>query len=76
MVAAPDARLGEHACALVRVAPNAAGPPTLESIAAHLEALGLARQKWPERLRIVQDFPRTGSGKIRKVDLRRELRTE
>jgi len=35
---------------------------------------GLARQKWPEELRIVTDFPRTPSGKVRKVDLRRQLR--
>ena len=35
---------------------------------------GLARQKWPEELRVVSDFPRTASGKVRKVDLRAALR--
>ena len=30
----------------------------------------------PEDLRIVDDFPRTASGKIRKVDLRTRLRSE
>jgi acyl-CoA synthetase (AMP-forming)/AMP-acid ligase II len=71
VVAAPDARLGEHACAVVRLAPGAS--LTLNEITDALAAAGLARQKWPEELRVVDDFPRTGSGKIRKVDLRRHL---
>ena len=74
VVAAPDARLGEHACALVRLAPDAA-PITLADITAELERIGLSRQKWPEELRIVDDFPRTATGKVRKVDLRRQLRS-
>jgi len=73
VVAAPDARLGEHACALVRLAPDVTSIE-LRDITERLEHLGLARQKWPEDLRVVSDFPRTTSGKIRKVDLRRELR--
>jgi acyl-CoA synthetase len=36
--------------------------------------VGFARQKWPEELHVVPDFPRTASGKIRKVDLRARLR--
>ena len=75
VVAAPDARLGEHGCAVLRMRADAA-PPTLADLAAHLERVGLARQKWPEELRVVDDFPRTTSGKIRKVDLRARLRAE
>jgi acyl-CoA synthetase (AMP-forming)/AMP-acid ligase II len=75
VVAAPDARLGEHACAIVRMQPGAA-PVTLADVTAHLSRVGLARQKWPEELRLVTDFPRTASGKIRKVDLRARLRSE
>ena len=75
VVAAPDARLGEHACAIVRLRPGAE-PVTLAGVTAHLTGVGLARQKWPEELRIVEDFPRTASGKIRKVDLRAQLRAE
>ncbi len=73
VVAAPDARLGEHACALVRLAP---GTESLDlgAITDHLQHVGIARQKWPEELRVVPDFPRTASGKIRKVDLRQALR--
>jgi acyl-CoA synthetase len=75
VVAAPDARLGEHACAVVRMLPNAP-PPSLGDVTAHLSGVGLARQKWPEELRLVDDFPRTASGKIRKIDLRAWLRSE
>jgi acyl-CoA synthetase len=45
-------------------------------VTAHLSGVGLARQKWPEELRLVNDFPRTASGKVRKVDLRAWLRSE
>jgi acyl-CoA synthetase len=75
VVAAPDQRLGEHACAVVRMLPGAA-PATLGEVTAHLSRVGLARQKWPEELRLVDDFPRTASGKIRKLDLRAWLRSE
>jgi acyl-CoA synthetase (AMP-forming)/AMP-acid ligase II len=73
VVAAPDQRLGEHACAIIRMRPGAE-ILTLADLTAHLSGVGLARQKWPEELRIVDDFPRTASGKIRKVDLRAWLR--
>jgi acyl-CoA synthetase (AMP-forming)/AMP-acid ligase II len=75
VVAAPDPRLGEHGCAFVRVLPDA-GAPDLAALREHLEAAGLARQKWPEELRVVPDFPRTPSGKIVKAELRRRLREE
>ena len=42
--------------------------------ARHLAAAGLARQKWPESLYVVDDFPRTPSGKVQKFRLRQQLR--
>jgi non-ribosomal peptide synthetase component E (peptide arylation enzyme) len=75
VVAAPDARLGEHACVFVRLRPGQA-QPTLDLMRAHLDRAGLARQKWPEELRTVEDFPRTASGKIQKFALRGRLRRE
>jgi acyl-CoA synthetase len=75
VVSAPDARLGEHACAFVRPLPGAE-LPALEAVRAHLDGAGLARQKWPEELRAVDDFPRTPSGKIQKFALRDRLRQE
>ena len=78
VVAAPDERLGEHACAFVRLALRADTEATpsvdLATLTGHLATLGIARQKWPEELHVVVDFPRTPSGKIRKVDLRQQLR--
>lgn len=73
VVAAPDRRLGEHACAFVRVGETPAGTPTLASMRHHLERAGLGRQKWPEELRLVEELPRTPSGKVRKAELRRRL---
>ena len=71
VVAAPDARLGEHACAFVRGA-----VPTLEDVQAAMSAAGLAKQKWPEEVRGIDDFPRTASGKVQKFVLRQRLRDE
>jgi acyl-CoA synthetase (AMP-forming)/AMP-acid ligase II len=73
VVAAPDTRLGEHACAIIRLVAGATSID-LGAITAHLKNVGLARPKWPEELRVVDDFPRTASGKVRKVDLRARLR--
>ena len=73
VVAAPDARLGEHACACVRMQPGHA-PPDLDAVRAHFAAAGLAKQKWPEEIVAFEDFPRTPSGKIKKFVLRGELR--
>ena len=75
VVAAPDARLGEHGCAFV--APRPGNPvPSLDEVRAYFDAAGVARQKWPEELRSVDQFPRTPSGKIKKQELREQLRRE
>ena len=75
VVAEPDERLGERAAAVVRVRAGAS-VPTLDEVRGHLEAAGLARQKWPESIREVDDFPRTASGKVKKVELRRQIAQE
>jgi len=72
VVAAPDERLGEHACAFVRLLDGSASLD-LPSMREHFEAAGMARQKWPEELRIVPELPRTPSGKVKKYVLREEL---
>ncbi len=73
VAAAPDERLGEHGCAFFRMQPGSE-PPDLEAVRTHLAAAGLARQKWPEELRAVDELPRTPSGKIQKFVLRQRLR--
>jgi acyl-CoA synthetase len=74
-VAAPDARMGEHVCAFLRVKPGAT-PPSFIEMQAHMQTVGIARQKWPEELRVVSDFERTASGKIKKFILRELLGRE
>jgi acyl-CoA synthetase (AMP-forming)/AMP-acid ligase II len=73
VVAAPDARTGERGHAILRVKPGA-GAPTLEEIRAHLGRVDLARQKWPESIEVIEDFPRTASGKVKKFELRDAVR--
>ncbi len=70
-VSMPHARLGETVC--VYVIPEGAARPDLAELAAFLEAQGLAKQKFPERVELVDDFPRTASGKIKKDILRRMI---
>jgi len=65
----PDERLGERLCAVVETT----APIDLEQILAFCEVQGLERRHWPEQLRIVDSFPRTAAGKIRKQDLRDQL---
>jgi acyl-CoA synthetase (AMP-forming)/AMP-acid ligase II len=71
VVAAPDARLGEHACAFVR-----GTAPSMAAVQAAMGAAGLARQKWPEEIRETAELPRTASGKVQKFVLREQLRDE
>jgi acyl-CoA synthetase (AMP-forming)/AMP-acid ligase II len=73
VVAEPDERLGEHAAAVLRVR-DGMPAPTLEEVRRHLADAGLARQKWPESITEVVDFPRTASGKVQKFRLRQQLR--
>jgi acyl-CoA synthetase len=74
VVAAPDERLGEQVAAVLRMR-DGSPAPTLEQVQGHLRSAGLARQKWPESLYDVADFPRTPSGKIQKFVLRDEIRS-
>jgi len=75
VVAATDARLGERAVAVLRLRHGEAAVD-LAQVQAHLDAAGIPKQKWVEAVRLVDDFPRTPSGKIRKFVLRDELRRD
>ena len=72
VVGLPDPAAGETACAVVRTRAGAAAP-VLSDLATWLESRGLSRRKLPERLALVDDFPRTASGKILKRALRERL---
>jgi 2,3-dihydroxybenzoate-AMP ligase len=71
VVAMPDPRLGERACAFV--VPRGE-PPTFAEIQAHLRELGVAKFKWPERLEWRSDLPRSNVNKLDKQALRAEIR--
>ncbi|KUI29039.1 AMP-binding protein [Mycobacterium sp. GA-2829] len=74
VVSAPDARLGEHAAAVLRIRSGHL-MPSLDEVRAHFEHAGVARQKWPEELHeAVDDYPRTASGKVQKVLIRQRIR--
>jgi acyl-CoA synthetase (AMP-forming)/AMP-acid ligase II len=72
VVAAPDERFGERVVAMLRVR---AGQelPTREQVRTHFDTAGVARQKWPEELQQVDDFPRTASGKVQKYLVRQQV---
>jgi len=64
-----DPRTGERACAVV-VPTSPEDPPTLEELFGYLTDQGLAKQKVPEQLEIVDALPRNASGKVLKHELR------
>lgn len=70
-ISMPHARLGETVC--VYVVPQPGSLPDLDSITRHVAAAGLAKQKFPERVELVTDLPRTASGKVRKDILRQRI---
>jgi cyclohexanecarboxylate-CoA ligase len=72
IVAMPDPRLVERACAFATL--RAGATVTLDRIRAHLAAEGVAKHFWPERLEILAEMPRTPTGKIQKFVLRERAR--
>jgi cyclohexanecarboxylate-CoA ligase len=74
VVAMPDPRMGEKACAFVVSAPGT--KPTLAELCSFLEGSGVARQKYPERLELIDEIPKTPSGKVRKFVLRDRIRAQ
>ncbi len=69
----PDESLGERVCAVV--IPQPGRRPTLADLR-DFAAARLAYFKLPESVRLVDDVPRTATGKIAKRQLRDELRTD
>lgn len=68
IVAMPDPRMSERACAFVTLRPGEHLTP--EQMKAYLAAEGLSKHFWPERLEIIEQMPRTMTGKIQKYVLR------
>ncbi len=68
IVAMPDERLGERACAFV------VGELDFEAMLEYLDSHRVSKTYWPERLELVDTLPRTPSGKIQKFILRAQAR--
>jgi fatty-acyl-CoA synthase len=70
VVGVPDARFGEEVCAWIRMRP---GRAALDTDAVREFASGkLAHYKIPRYVHIVDEFPMTVTGKVRKVEIREE----
>jgi fatty-acyl-CoA synthase len=70
VIGVPDQRFGEELCAWVRMRP---GATPLDAAAVREYATGkLAHYKIPRYVMVVDEFPMTVTGKIRKVQMREE----
>lgn len=72
VIAVPDPRLQERACACV-VLRAGVEEFTFSQMQEFLAAKGVAKQYWPEQLRVLPQFPTTPSGKIQKFQLREQV---
>ncbi|MDP2773793.1 MAG: AMP-binding protein [Nocardioides sp.] len=74
VIGVPDERYGEELCAWIKMR---AGAEPLDADAVRAFATGrLAHYKVPRYVRVVDDFPMTVTGKIRKVQMREETAKE
>jgi fatty-acyl-CoA synthase len=74
VIGVPDERYGEELCAWVRMR---AGAAPLDAAAVRDFCSGkLAHYKIPRYVKVVDDFPMTVTGKIRKVQMREESARE
>jgi acyl-CoA synthetase (AMP-forming)/AMP-acid ligase II len=73
VVGTPDERLGERICAVI--VPDGEAP-TVEELGRFLGELGLARQKHPERIIVLDALPLTPTGKVQKFLIREQLGTQ
>jgi cyclohexanecarboxylate-CoA ligase len=72
LVGFPDTRLGERGCAFVVLRPGQTFD--LATVQAYMAENKVAKQYWPERVEILNDLPRTPSGKIQKFSLREQAK--
>ena len=75
VVGLPDARYGERICAFV-IPLEGREVPTVAELAKLFSELGVAKQKTPEKVVVIDDFPRTSAGKVKKHQLRERLASE
>jgi len=74
VVAMPDPVMQEKGCAYV--IPKPGQTITFEDMVSFLDTTDLAKQKWPERLEIMDEFPMTAAGKVQKYVLRQDIKNK
>jgi cyclohexanecarboxylate-CoA ligase len=74
VVGRPDPDLGERAVAFLVLREGRSGPDVAE-LGAFLDGLGMARYKWPEEVRTLEEIPLSGPGKVDRRVLRETLLT-
>jgi acyl-CoA synthetase (AMP-forming)/AMP-acid ligase II len=72
VIGQPDEVRGELVCAVVRRSPRHRDV-TLDEVCSFLDERGLMKQKWPERLVVIDEFPMTGLGKVAKSELAKHI---
>jgi acyl-CoA synthetase (AMP-forming)/AMP-acid ligase II len=71
VIGVPSPLTGEAVCAVI--VPKDGARPDIAALGAHLAEKGLARQKTPERVVLIEQLPRNLAGKIRKDILRAQI---
>jgi acyl-CoA synthetase (AMP-forming)/AMP-acid ligase II len=72
VVAWPDAVMGEKVAAFVEL--KAGCTLSLDDVTAHFNAAGVARQKFPEHVLVIDALPRSATSKVLKAELRRRVK--
>lgn len=72
VIGMPDERLGERICAYLVT--EAQRTVTLEDVVEHFKRKQVPKRFWPERVEIIQEIPRTPSGKVKKYILLEDLK--
>jgi acyl-CoA synthetase (AMP-forming)/AMP-acid ligase II len=67
VIGVADPRLGEIVG--VYLVPKPPAQPTLEDVVAYLSAREMAKYKLPQYFQLIDDLPRTPTGKVRKAEL-------
>jgi acyl-coenzyme A synthetase/AMP-(fatty) acid ligase len=74
VTAMPDTVMGEKVCAFIMLRPS--HQITLDEVRQHFLTSGIAKPKTPERIIVVENFPRTAAGKVKKFELRKYFKEE
>lgn len=71
VVKMPDTMMGEKACAYI--IPRPGRRFCFEEMSSFLESKKIAKYKWPEKLKIVTEFPMASGEKVNKKLLERDI---